>query len=202
LPIAPVPSYTISLGTVTFDGIFDGTFEISAKTAKKYRHIEGEVMALSDIKAKAAKVPEGKKQVKLADSGGMYLLVKPKGKYWRLDYRFNGKRKTLALGTYPSISLKQARAKRDKAKKEIEQGFDPSTEKQLAKHFNVENFEGVAREWFNKFSPNWSPAYQHKIICIISSSFTNICPLPGVCLAYYKCVRWVGKSGVRTLCQC
>ncbi len=55
-------------------------------------------MALSDVKIKAVKVPEGKNQMKLADSGGLYLLVKLPGKYWRLDYRFGDKRKTMALG--------------------------------------------------------------------------------------------------------
>ncbi|MDQ6996546.1 MAG: Arm DNA-binding domain-containing protein [Mariprofundus sp.] len=62
-------------------------------------------MALTDVKIKAAKVPEGKKQAKLADSGGLYLLVKASGKYWRLDYRFGDKRKTMAIGVYPQAKL-------------------------------------------------------------------------------------------------
>jgi len=73
-------------------------------------------MALSDMKIKAATVPEGKKQVKLSDGGGLYLLVKPSGKYWRLDYRFADKRKTMALGIYPRVTLKEARHKREDAK--------------------------------------------------------------------------------------
>ena len=72
-------------------------------------------MKLSDIAVRTAK-PRGK-AYKLADGAGMYLLVKPDGKrYWRMDYRFHSKRKTLALGVYPGVSLKDAREKRDTAK--------------------------------------------------------------------------------------
>ena len=53
---------------------------------------------------------------KVSDSGGLYLLVKSTGKYWRMDYRFVGKRKTLAIGVYPSVSLVAARKKRDEAR--------------------------------------------------------------------------------------
>ncbi|MDQ6997721.1 MAG: Arm DNA-binding domain-containing protein, partial [Mariprofundus sp.] len=74
-------------------------------------------MALSDAKVKAATVPADKKQIKLADGGGLYLLVKPSGRYWRLDYRFGDKRKTMAIGVYPSVTLKEARNKREDAKK-------------------------------------------------------------------------------------
>lgn len=59
-------------------------------------------MPLTDTECKTA--APGEKPRKLADSGGMYLLVQPDGKkYWRLDYRFAGKRKTLALGVYPGV---------------------------------------------------------------------------------------------------
>lgn len=61
----------------------------------------------------------------IPDGKGLYLLVKPVGKYWRLDYRFGGKRKTLALGVYPSVSLKDARERRDEARKLLEGGADP-----------------------------------------------------------------------------
>jgi len=87
-------------------------------------------MALSDAKVKAATVPEDKKQAKLADGGGLYLLIKSSGKYWRLDYRFGDKRKTMAIGIYPQVSLKEARGKREAAKKLLEQNIDPSQSKQ------------------------------------------------------------------------
>ena len=70
---------------------------------------------LRDIQAKQAKA--GEKPFKLTDGGGMYLLVDTKGgKYWRLDYRFSEKRKTLALGTYPEVKLQEARKARDQAR--------------------------------------------------------------------------------------
>jgi len=125
-------------------------------------------MALSDAKVKAAKVPEGKKQIKLADGGGLYLLVKPSGKYWRLDYRFGDKRKTLSVGVYPQVSLKEARSKREAAKKQIEKNIDPSQKKQQerreqrTKQQSV-TFEGVAKEWVSKNKVKWVPDYSTRI---------------------------------------
>ena len=66
------------------------------------------------------------KQYKLYDSGGLYLLIHPNGsKYWRLKYRYLGKEKVMAFGVYPSVLLKEARVKRDTAKKTLSDGDDP-----------------------------------------------------------------------------
>ena len=71
---------------------------------------------------------------KVSDGGGMFLLVKPTGrKYWHLAYRYNNKQKLLALGVYPDVSLAKARKARDKARKLIKDGLDPSEEKKAAK---------------------------------------------------------------------
>lgn len=73
-------------------------------------------MALTDTfirNLKHSGKPAGDKHT---DGGGMYLLVNASGRYWRMDYRFTGKRKTLALGVYPATSLAKARAARDKAR--------------------------------------------------------------------------------------
>ena len=73
------------------------------------------------------------KAYKLSDKDGMYLLVHPNGsKYFRLDYRFAGKRKTLALGVYPEISLKDAREKMYTIKKQINDGIDPGESRKQA----------------------------------------------------------------------
>lgn len=81
-------------------------------------------MPLTDIKVKTAKPMD--KAYKLADGGGMYLLVKPNGsKYWRLKYRFVGKEKMLSIGVYPDVSLADARQKRDEARKILAAGGDP-----------------------------------------------------------------------------
>jgi hypothetical protein len=73
------------------------------------------VMALTDTRIRTAK--PNPKPYKLSDGGGMYLLVMPDGaRYWRMDYRFAGKRRTLALGVYPALSLSDARAGREEAR--------------------------------------------------------------------------------------
>jgi Arm domain-containing DNA-binding protein len=72
-------------------------------------------MVLTDTRIRNAK-PKAK-SYKLSDGGGMYLLVKPDGaRYWRLDYRFAGKRRTLALGVYPTTTLSKARSRREEAR--------------------------------------------------------------------------------------
>lgn len=89
-------------------------------------------MALSDVKVRSAK-PEAK-AYKLTDGEGMVLLVHPNGsKYWRLRYRFGGKENMLALGKYPEVSLADARARRDEARKLLANGVDPSENKKAVK---------------------------------------------------------------------
>jgi hypothetical protein len=82
----------------------------------------------------------------------LHVLISPNGsKYFRLKYRFDGKEKTLALGAYPETALKQAREKRDTARKQIADGIDPSENKKAIKESKAESaansFEIVAREW-------------------------------------------------------
>jgi integrase len=115
-------------------------------------------MPLSDTAIKNAKPAD--KPYKIQDEKGMYLLVHPNsGKYFRYDYRFEGKRKTLALGTYPATSLKEARDKRDTAKKQIDGGIDPSENKKAVKSSKAEStangFEIIAREWGLKKVNDW-----------------------------------------------
>jgi hypothetical protein len=81
-------------------------------------------MPLSDQAVKKAKPTD--KPYKLTDEKGLYVLVNTAGKYWRMDYRHDGKRKTLALGVYPDVSLARAREKRDEARKLLADGIDPS----------------------------------------------------------------------------
>lgn len=124
-------------------------------------------MPLSDTSIRNAKPPE--KPIKLADGGGLYLLLKPNGaKWWRLDYRFAGKRKTLSMGVYPEVGLKAARDKRDEAKRLLADGIDPGENRKIQKAARSEraenSFEVVAREWFAKFSPNWADSHAVKII--------------------------------------
>ena len=128
-------------------------------------------MPLSDVAVKNAKA-EGKAR-KLADEKGLYLLVKPLpdgscGKYWRMDYRHAGKRKTLALGVYPDVGLKGAREKRDEARKMLTDGIDPSQQRKATKAATVErsanSFEVVAREWLEGQRSVVSPGQHEKTV--------------------------------------
>jgi integrase len=117
-------------------------------------------MPLSDTTIKNAK-PNPDKAYKLPDEKGMYLLVNPNGsKYFRLKYRFGGKEKVLALGVYPDTSLKQAREKRDEARKQLADGIDPSENRKAVKSSKAESaansFEIIAREWGARKVDTWA----------------------------------------------
>lgn len=124
-------------------------------------------MKLNNIKCQKAK-PADKDQ-KLADGGGLFLLIKPNGnKYWRLKYRFQGKEKLLSLGVYPRTSLAEAREKREEAKKLIDNGYDPSEVRKLEKLERANeyenSFESVAREWHQQSIHTWKPVHAARIL--------------------------------------
>ncbi len=109
------------------------------------------------------------KAKRLFDGGGLYLEVAPSGgKWWRLKYRFGGKEKRLSLGVYPDVTLKDARIRRDEARKLLANDIDPSENRKTQKAANVErganSFEVIAREWFTKYSPSWSETHSTRII--------------------------------------
>lgn len=121
-------------------------------------------MALTDVKVRTTKPTD--KPVKLTDGEGMHLLVHPNGsKYWRLQYRFAGKQKMLALGVYPDVSLSDARQKRDEARKLIASGTDPSEQKKAVKieQANALTFEEVARAWHNN-NKKWSASHSARVL--------------------------------------
>ncbi|MCE2946124.1 MAG: tyrosine-type recombinase/integrase [bacterium] len=118
-------------------------------------------MPLTEIAVRNAKADA--KPVKLFDGGGLFLLVTPEGgKRWRLKYRAAGKEKLLALGVYPDVSLKQARTRRDDARRLLAEGTDPGEQRKADKASREEraanSFEAVAREWLEKKRPNLAPA--------------------------------------------
>lgn len=109
------------------------------------------------------------KAYKLADGAGLYLEVVPSGsRYWRMKYRFNGKEKRMAFGVYPAVSLAQARALRDEAKKKLAEGIDPSfakKEEKLVRDVQLNNtFQAVALEWHSTKVSRWSEGYASDII--------------------------------------
>ena len=82
-------------------------------------------MGLTAVAIKAAKGTV--KPYKLTDSDGLHLLVLPSGgRYWRMNYRFLGKQKTLALGVWPEVELADARAKRDETRRPLAKGINPA----------------------------------------------------------------------------
>jgi integrase len=106
-------------------------------------------MPLTDTAIRAAKLR--RKAVKLSDGGGLYLLIQPRGaKLWRLAYRFGGKQKTLAFGIYPTVSLANARARREAAKKLLADNVDPSLQRKLDKQASFISFRLVAEELLDK----------------------------------------------------
>ena len=112
------------------------------------------------------------KQYKLADSGGMYLLIYPSGsKYWRYDYSYAAKRKTLALGVFPDISLADARKLHQQARGAIASGQDPGEVKKsnkLGRDLDHENsFETIGREWFENKMADKSDSYRVRSLRIL-----------------------------------
>jgi integrase len=123
-------------------------------------------MPLNDTVCRNTKPTD--KPVKLSDGGGLHLLINPTGgKLWRMAYRFHGKQKTLAFGTYPAVSLKDARSRRDDAKVLLAKGIDPGEQKKVDKRqarVQASNtFEIIAREWFDARKAGWTPAYSTRI---------------------------------------
>lgn len=123
-------------------------------------------MPLSDTAARQAKF-NGKQQ-KLADEKGLFLLITSSGKYWRLKFRFGGKEKVLALGVYPEVSLKEARVKREDARRQLAEGIDPSLARKQSKVASrlasEHNFEAIAREWHQSQLAIWSPGHAKRVI--------------------------------------
>ncbi len=115
-------------------------------------------MPLTDFVVKNAKPKD--KPYKLTDAASLYLYVSATGKYWRYDYSYLGKRKTLALGVYPTITLAEARDGKNAARKLLANGIDPSESKITKRKEAIRNasitFESVAREWHEKNATKWS----------------------------------------------
>ena len=117
---------------------------------------------LTDRQCRTATVPQGKRQVKLSDGGGLVLLVKADGaKQWQLRYRRpSGREATMGLGVYPDVPLSKARERRDEARALLADGIDPiehrKAQRQAAATTDADTFEAVAREW-------WKTIHRHEV---------------------------------------
>lgn len=125
------------------------------------------VAPLTDTAIRKAK--PGPKSSKLRDGGGLYVLVNPDGsRWWRWDYRrpVTGKQNTLSFGTYPEVSLADARERRAQARRQVAAGIDPGehrkAEKAAGQERSANSFEVVAREWLGK--QGWVDKYRAKVI--------------------------------------
>lgn len=104
----------------------------------------------------------------VSDEKGLRLLIKPNGsKYWRLKYRYADKQKTLAIGVYPDVTLKEARLAVYKAKEQIASGIDPSQEKSQAKlgiiNANENTLRKIAEEWWNHQKGTWTEHHADRV---------------------------------------
>jgi len=124
-------------------------------------------VALNAIALKNAKARE--RPYKIHDERGLFVIVTPTGSlWWRFKYRFAGKEKQLSLGTYPDVSLQQARERRDEARRQVADHIDPSEHRKARKLALEEaegnSFEVIAREWLAKNSRVWVPSHSMRIL--------------------------------------
>ena len=124
------------------------------------------IIPLTDMKVQKAKSKD--KPISLFDGGGLYLLIAPSGgKLWRFKYRFNNKEKKLAFGSYPEISLQDARQRREDARRLLANDVDPDAVRKAqkqAKTEETETFEVIAREWHTAFTPSWTARHGATIL--------------------------------------
>lgn len=139
-------------------------------------------MPLTDAAVRNAKPTA--KPYRLFDASGLYLEVAPRGgRWWRFKYRYDGKEKRLSLGTYPDTGLREARARRDEARKLVAAGVDPSDRRREAQADKAQTLEAVAREWVLKQSAAWVPSHATRVLARLEQ---NAFP-------------WIGSRSVRTL---
>ena len=124
------------------------------------------IIPLTDMKVQKAKSKD--KPISLFDGGGLYLLITPSGgKLWRFKYRFNNKEKKLAFGSYPEISLQDARQRREDARRLLANDVDPDAVRKAQKQAKIEEtetFEVIGREWHTVFTPSWTARHGTTIL--------------------------------------
>lgn len=122
-------------------------------------------MPLSDTAVRNAKPRD--KAFKLYDEGGLFIIISPRGgKWWRFKYRLAGKEKLLSIGTYPEIALKDARERRDQARKLVANGIDPSDTRKAEKAAgsSANSFEAIAREWISSHMKDKAASHREKVL--------------------------------------
>jgi hypothetical protein len=167
------------LALTVFDGTFDG---IELLTAFRIPSDGMPPMPLTDLALRKLKPKD--RPYKLADGEGMYLLVKRDGaRCWRMDYRFGGKRRTLAFGVYPDVALAAARVKREAARKQLAAGIDPAHQRKLDKIAAAtrsgNTFRAVAEELLEKRAlENRAPVTLEKTRWLLEFAYPYIANRP------------------------
>jgi len=139
-------------------------------------------VALTDTRIRSLRPSE--RSYRKTDSGGLILEVKPTGaRLWRYRYRIAGKENMFAIGAYPEISLKEARERRDEARKLVKQGIHPAHHRKAEKlrkaHEHANTFEAVAREWLDSMKSYWTPrTYRQRLNLLKNDVFPHIGALP------------------------
>lgn len=154
-------------------------------------------MALTDVAIKNAKPKD--RPYKLYDSQGLYLIITPSGrKWWRFNYLLNRKQKTISLGVYPDVTLKDARKKRDEAKKLLSQHIDPSKERRVSMSSDV-LFGELAKEWYEKRKEVWvkrhAESVEQRIRLYITPMFGDRAAKDITAPEVYETLRKIEESG-------
>ena len=126
------------------------------------------VKPLTDKEIKASKPKE--KEYKLSDGQSLYLVVKTNGtKFFRFDFTFENKRKSMSFGVYPDTSLSEARTLRDKTKELLKQKINPIIDKNLS-NINVDNtFKSICEKWLSRMKIEWQETTLKKVINLIEN---------------------------------
>lgn len=157
-------------------------------------------MPLNDTQVRKARPAE--RPVKMADGRGLYLLVTPAGgKLWRLDYRLGGKRKTLALGSYPDVPLAKARSDASKAREKIAAGDDPSAARKREKLAQADTFKAIASNWYEANSSSREPATRSKWLFYLQTAYAEIGTMPVRNIVAADLVRLVRKINDKGLAE-
>lgn len=120
-------------------------------------------MPLSDATVRNAKPRD--RRYKLFDERGLFLIITPEGgKWWRCRYRWQGKEQALSLGTYPQVTLRQARLAREALQQQLREGVNPSEARKSSNAAIQDTFEVIARAWHSERAPRWSKTHAQRIL--------------------------------------
>jgi integrase len=157
-------------------------------------------VALNDPQIRKAK--SGEKPIKLTDGKGLYLLLTVSGsKLWRFDYRFLGKRKTLALGSYPEVSLAKARERTAEAREKVADGIDPSDERRAAKVALGDTFRAVSQAWYDNNKNSAEPATRNKWLFLLEHAYSELADKPCRSISAADLVRMVRQINDQGLAE-